>query len=109
MLIRVKASMGVGGDADKQGSNVSTDVSRCYGDGSSSALLGDQLQRELVHRLEIQQQTSTTARYQLVADTAQRAVCPTCIIILPPSHRVGRSIKRRWPLSVGPSVCLSRA
>jgi len=42
---------------------VSEDVSRYYGSGSSS-LLGGQLQTELVDRLEVQQLTSTTARYQ---------------------------------------------
>ena len=60
--------------------SVSDDVSRCYGDGSSS-LLGDQLQTELVSRLEIQQQTSTTTMFhQFVAD-AQRHVSIVVVII----------------------------
>jgi len=58
LLSRLQAPSG-----ESEGNNVSADVSRCYGD-CSSALLGDQLQRELVDRLEIQQLTSTTTRYQ---------------------------------------------
>ena len=47
---------------------MSEDASRCYGD-CSSALFSDQLQKDLVGRLEIQQQTSTsTVFHQFVAN-----------------------------------------
>jgi len=62
---------------------MSDDASRNYGSCSSS-LLGGQLQAELIDRLEIQQQTSTTTRYQQqVVTDALRDLdrCHTCDFI----------------------------
>jgi len=65
---RLETSSGGGGGTDKQGSSMSDDVSRCYGD-CSSAMIGEQLQTELVERLEVQQQTSSpTMFHQFIAD-----------------------------------------
>ena len=49
-------------------SSISDDISRCYGNSSSHGV-GEHLQDELAHRLEVQQKSSALSRYHdLVAE-----------------------------------------